>query len=152
MNPAPLLACKNSGVGCIMMRKHSFLLLFFFRGKVQVEHDDGLRRRSEGVHGMAFWGGGEGGMNHGPQDGNKVHFLSRQTISQEIWPTPPPPPDPPISICMEAALLSPEVARGQREVLPFKRRHLSQPVFSILKEDGGGGAAAPALLTLHHSG
>lgn len=79
-------------------------------------------------------------MNHGPQDGNNVHFLSRQTISQEIWPTPPPPPPPPpISICMEAARLSPEVARGQREVLPFKRRHLSRPAFSILKEAKGGG-------------
>lgn len=62
--------------------------------------------RSEGVRGMAFCGGGEGGMNHRPRDGNKVHFLSRQTISQEIWPSPP------ISICMEATSLSPEVARG----------------------------------------
>lgn len=70
---------------------------------------------TEGVRGMAFWGGGERGMNHRSQAGNKVHFLSRQTISQEIWPSPP------ISICMEATSLSPEVARGWREVLRFKR-------------------------------
>lgn len=71
--------------------------------------------RGEGVRGMAFWGGGERGMNHRSRAGNKVHFLSRQTISQEIWPSPP------ISICMEATRRSPEGARGEREVLPFKR-------------------------------
>lgn len=45
--------------------------------------------RGEGARGMAFWGGGERGMNHRWRAGNKVHFLSRQTISQEIRPSPP---------------------------------------------------------------
>lgn len=45
-------------------------------------------------------------MNHSWRAGIKVHFLSGWTISQEIRPSPP------ISICMEATSLSPEVRRG----------------------------------------
>lgn len=49
-----------------------------------------FRMCGEGICGMV-WGeegegtrGGEGDMNHSSHAGNKVHFLSRQTISQPL--------------------------------------------------------------------